>query len=78
MQGVFLSGIAVLALCVPLRGADAVPFCALRFGYRYTQPDKWPEMRAALAKNRAAFDEVWFSTGVTFPPLAWHEEHARQ
>ena len=78
MQGVFLSGIAVLALCVPLRGADTVPFCALRFGYRYTQPDKWPEMRAALAKNRAAFDEVWFSTGVTFPPLAWHEEHARQ
>ena len=78
MQGVFLSGIAVLALCVPLRGADAVPFCALRFGYRYTQPDKWPEMRAALAKSHAAFDEVWFSTGVTFPPLAWHEEHARQ
>ena len=55
-----------------------VPFCALRFGYRYTQPDKWPEMRAALAKNRAAFDEIWFSTGVSFPPLAWHEEHARQ
>lgn len=50
MQGVFLSGIAVLALCVPLRGADAVPFCALRFGYRYTQPDKWPEMRAALVR----------------------------
>ncbi len=58
-------------------GAEA-PFCALRFGYRYTQPDKWPEMRAALAKNRAAFDEVWFSTGVSFPSLAWHEEHARQ
>ena len=55
-----------------------VPFCALRFGYRYTQPDKWPGMRAALEKNRAAFDEVWFSTGVSFPPLAWHEEQARQ
>lgn len=78
MQGVILSGIAVLALCVPLRGVDVAPFCALRFGYRYTQPDKWPEMRAALAKNRAAFDEIWFSTGVSFPPLAWHEEHARQ
>ena len=58
--------------------ADDAPFCALRFGFRYTQPDKWPEMRAALAKSHAAFDEVWFSTGVTFPPLAWHEEHARQ
>jgi len=58
--------------------ASDVPFCALRFGYRYTQPDKWPEMREALAKNRGAFDEVWFSTGVSFPKLAWHEEHARQ
>ena len=55
-----------------------VSFCALRFGYRYTQPDKWPEMRAALEKNRAAFDEVWFSTGVSFPKLSWHEEQARQ
>ena len=58
--------------------ADDAPFCALRFGFRYTQPDRWTEMRAALEKNRAAFDEVWFSTGVSFPPLAWHEEHARQ
>ena len=58
--------------------ADDAPFCALRFGFRYTQPDRWTEMRAALEKNRAAFDEVWFSTGVSFPPLEWHEEHARQ
>lgn len=57
---------------------SAAPFNALRFGYRYTQPDKWPEMRAALEKNRSAFDDVWFSTGTSFPPLAWHEEHARQ
>ena len=71
---------AVLCLLslVLTAGAADVPFCALRFGYRYTQPDKWPEMRAALAKNRAAFDEVWFSTGVSFPRIAWHEEHARQ
>jgi len=54
------------------------PLSALRFGFRSTQPDKWPEMRAALEKNLGAFDEVWFSTGVTFPSLAWHEEHARQ
>lgn len=64
---------AAVPLC-----ASTAPFCALRFGYRFTQPDKWPEMRAALEKNRQAFDEVWFSTGVSFPPLAWHEEHARQ
>ncbi len=67
-----------LLACAIFPAAAEVPFCALRFGYRFTQPDKWPEMRAALEKNRQAFDEVWFSTGVSFPPLAWHEEHARQ
>ena len=71
----FLLSLAFL----PVEQAAAdVPFCALRFGYRFTQPDKWPEMCAALEKNRPAFDEVWFSTGVSFPSLAWHEEHARQ
>lgn len=58
--------------------ADTPPFCALRFGFRFTQPDKWPEMREALSRNREAFDEVWFSTGVSFPKLTWHEEYARQ
>ena len=80
-RGFLVFGLASLALrCVATASSPSpdVPFCALRFGYRYTQPDKWPEMRAALEKNRAAFDEVWFSTGVSFPSLAWHEEHARQ
>ena len=67
-----------LLVCAFFPAAAEVPFCALRFGYRFTKPDKWPKMRAALEKNRLAFDEVWFSTGVSFPPLAWHEEHARQ
>lgn len=60
------------------RETRGAPFAALRFGYRYTDPDKWPEMRKALEKNAGVFDEVWFSTGVSFPPLAWHEEHARR
>ena len=67
-----------LLVCAFYPAVAEVPFCALRFGYRFTQPDKWPKMRAALEKNRPAFDEVWFSTGVSFPSLAWHEEHARQ
>ena len=75
----------LLAFClgssVPTASAQPtpdVPFAALRFGYRYTNPDKWPAMRKALEKNAGAFDEIWFSTGVSFPPLSWHEEHARQ
>ena len=71
-------GILLAGLVAQTAVADEAPFCALRFGYRFTHPDKWPEMRAALASNRAAFDDVWFSTGVSFPKLAWHEEHARQ
>ena len=54
------------------------PFSALRFGPSYTDPDRWPEMRYALEKNKGVFDEIWFSTGVSFPPLAWHEEQARR
>jgi len=72
-KSLFVACLASLGLSA---SASDVPFCALRFGYRYSQPDKWPEMRAALAKNKGAFDEVWFSTGVTFPSLAWHEKHA--
>ncbi|MBQ4198706.1 MAG: hypothetical protein II649_02370 [Kiritimatiellae bacterium] len=76
--GAAVSCLAAFTAMLSAQAGEDAPFCALRFGYRYTQPDKWPEMRAALAKNRAAFDEVWFSTGVSFPSLAWHEEHARQ
>ena len=76
--GAAVSCLAAFTAMPSAQAGEDAPFCALRFGYRYTQPDKWPEMRAALAKNRAAFDEVWFSTGVSFPSLAWHEEHARQ
>lgn len=65
------------ATAAPAQKADDPPFCALRFGLRYTEPDAWPDMRAALAKNRQAFDDVWFSTGISFPPLSWHENHAR-
>ena len=75
--GATLCGYAALGISARA-GVSDVPFCALRFGYRYSQPDKWPGMRTALEKNLGAFDEVWFSTGVSFPKLAWHEEQARQ
>ena len=74
----FLLCLLHCVLSASARPEAAAPFSALRFGYRFSQPDKWPEMRTALEKNLGAFDEVWFSTGVSFPPLGWHEEHARQ
>ena len=37
---------------------------------------QWAETFRALAENRGACDEVWFSTGIAFPPMAWHRGHA--
>ncbi len=67
-----------VVLLAPLSVSASAPFSALRFGPGFTDPGKWPGMCAALEKNKGVFDEIWFSTGVSFPPLAWHEEHARQ
>lgn len=39
---------------------------------------QWAETFQTLAGNRGACDEVWFSTGITFPPMAWHREHAER
>ena len=69
----------VCLLCALLCGTAAgVPFSALRFASEYSTPSNWPGMRAALAANPRAFDEVWMSTGITFPKLAWHADRARQ
>ena len=37
---------------------------------------QWAATFRALSDNRGACDEVWFSTGISFPPMAWHREHA--
>ena len=36
---------------------------------------QWAATFRALSENRGACDEVWFSTGIAFPPMAWHREH---
>ncbi len=36
---------------------------------------QWAETFRALSDNRDSCDEVWFSTGIAFPPMAWHREH---
>ena len=37
---------------------------------------QWAETFRALSENRGVCDEVWFSTGIAFPPMAWHRGHA--
>jgi len=37
---------------------------------------QWAETFHALSENRGACDEVWFSTGIAFPPMDWHRGHA--
>ena len=65
---------ATLAVAVQTKAEE--PFCALRVGWHTARPQHWPAMRAALAKNAKAYDEVWFSTGITFPKMEWHERYA--
>ncbi len=36
---------------------------------------QWAKTFKALADNRGACDEVWFSTGIGFPKMEWHKEH---
>ena len=37
---------------------------------------QWAATLRALSENKAACDEVWFSTGIDFPPMDWHRAHA--
>lgn len=53
------------------------PFVVQR--YRAPQnylPGVWEATVRELEKYPGCANDVWFSTGVGFPPLAWHEEHA--
>lgn len=53
------------------------PFCMIRFRRQQTDGGPiWNETVKMLAATKGACDEVWFSTGVGLPPLAWHREHS--
>ena len=57
--------------------AQAPSLFQIRLRAPHTASDaQWAETFRALAGNRGACDEVWFSTGIAFPPVAWHREHA--
>ena len=67
----------VLLLAVALTGTD-IPLYQLRFSAGQTAPDVWPRTLEAFDRHPGTFDEVWFSTGVTYPDLAWHRAKAAE
>ena len=56
--------------------APAPSLFQIRLRAPHTASDaQWTETFHALSENRPACDEVWFSTGIAFPPMDWHREH---
>ncbi len=56
-----------------------VPFMIQR--YRAEQNIElgvWEDTVAEFKKHPGCVNDVWFSTGVGAPPLAWHEEHVKR
>jgi len=39
---------------------------------------QWEKTFKILRENRAACDEVWFSTGIGFPKMEWHTAHVKR
>ena len=39
---------------------------------------QWAKTFKALRENRGACDDVWFSTGIGFPKMAWHAVHVKR
>ena len=57
--------------------ADEPPVVMLRFRSTNTESDEqWEKTFGILRDNPGCCDEVWFSTGLGVPPMAWHQEQA--
>ena len=67
-----------VAICAISAGADGgVPFSAIRLRKPQTDSAKvWQATLAQFAKYRAGVDEVWFSTGISFPKIEEHRANA--
>ena len=72
-----LAGIAAVASVSASAACGDVPFSAIRL--RKPQTDSasvWQATLAQFAKHRAGVDEVWFSTGISFPRMEEHRANA--
>lgn len=60
-----------------LAAGEPVPFSAIRLRKPQTDSAKvWQATLAQFAKYRAGVDEVWFSTGISFPKMDEHRANA--
>lgn len=65
------------ALVVSGVAVAATPRMSLRLrGPHTATEEQWRATYGALAANPGCCDEVWFSTGIGVPPLAWHRAQA--
>lgn len=72
-----LAGIAALACAANCVVAADAPMMSLRLRGLHTATDaQWQKTCKAIAENPGCCDDVWFSTGIGLPPLAWHREQA--
>ncbi len=73
MLGRIAAGAALLA--VTAAADESLMLIRLR-GPHTADDAQWSKTFKALVANRAACDEVWFSTGIGFPKMDWHRAHA--
>ncbi|HHU14675.1 MAG: hypothetical protein ACOX7Q_08795 [Kiritimatiellia bacterium] len=70
---------AAVALAAGINAAELPPLMMIRLRAPHTADDaQWAKTRTVLVANRGACDEVWFSTGIGVPTLAWHAAHAER
>ena len=59
--------------------AEEPPLMMIRLRGPHTADDaQWAKTFKVLRENHGACDEVWFSTGIGFPKMAWHEAHVKR
>ena len=80
-KGLYLMKKAICFLLILAAAASAPavePFMIIRFRSGQHEDDvRWQETLDMLKQYRQGCDEVWFSTGIGIPPLAWHEAQAQ-
>ena len=81
IQGSHNGGAYRKMVLTPIVSAEAAapepPLFSQRLRRPHTESDgQWAKTFRVLRENRQACDEVWFSTGIGFPKIGWHEEHA--